>query len=228
VLDDVFRWAHAIGPEVTGAIELQLIMSQDTPGVRGAGIVVVAPVIADGWREALRALAFMNDSPLRRRASRSIRLVPSGLGLMYRGVTQHYPDGHRYAVDNMWTSAPIDDLLPGLRRIAQTLPAAPSHVLWMNWAPPGDRPDMAFSMEDDVYLALYAVWKHAKDDARFESWPVDRVREMEHLGTGCQLADENLGQRPARFVSDANLAKLDRLRAVHDADGRFHPWMGRP
>ncbi len=35
----------------------------------------------------------------------------------------------------MWTHAPVEQLLPGLRRIADTLPAAPSHMLWMNWGP---------------------------------------------------------------------------------------------
>jgi hypothetical protein len=43
-----------------------------------------------------------------------------------------------------------------------------------------------------------------------------------------QLADENLGQRPARFVTDAKLARLDEVRASWDPAGRFHSWMGRP
>jgi FAD/FMN-containing dehydrogenase len=226
-LEEVFRWAHRIGPEVSSAVELQLLMSRHTTGVRGPGIVVFAPVFADGWREATRAVSFLTGGPLRRKASMRLPLLPTGLAPMYRGVMQHYPDDHRYAVDNMWTGAPIDALLPGLHRIAETLPPAPSHVLWMNWAPPRDRPDMAFSMEDDTYVALYSVWKDARDDAAFASWPVDRMREMNHLATGCQLADENLGQRPARFVADANLARLDRIRAARDPEGRFHPWMGR-
>jgi hypothetical protein len=53
------------------------------------------------------------------------------------------------------------------------------------------------------------------------------MREMEHLASGIQLADENLGERPARFVSDASLARLDEIRAAYDPDGLFHPWMGR-
>lgn len=51
---------------------------------------------------------------------------------------------------------------------------------------------------------------------------------MAHLSSGIQLADENLGRRPARFVSDENLARLDEVRATYDPDGLFHPWMGRP
>lgn len=228
LLEPVFRWAHAVGPEVPPTVELMLILSHHVLGIRGPGIVVAAPVFADGWREALAAVAFMNRCPLRRQASCRWAFVPSGLSPLFRAVGGHYPTGHRYAVDNMWTGAGIEELLPGLQCIAATLPAAPSHVLWMNWAPPPDRPDMAYSLEDQTYLALYAVWRDAQDDAKFATWPVERVREMAHLATGCQLADENLGQRPARFVADAHLARLDQLRAERDPAGRFYPWMGRP
>ena len=30
-----------------------------------------------------------------------------------------------------------------------------------------------------------------------------------------------------RFVEDANMARLDQIRATYDSSGRFHPWMGR-
>jgi hypothetical protein len=86
---------------------------------------------------------------------------------------------------------------------------------------------MAYSMEDDLYLSLYGMWKDERDDARYGTWAADRMREMAPLSTGIQLADENLGERPARFASDDALARLDRIRAERDPDGRFHPWMGR-
>jgi hypothetical protein len=41
------------------------------------------------------------------------------------------------------------------------------------------------------------------------------------------LADENLARRPSKFVSDANMVRLDQVRAKYDPLGRFHPWMGR-
>lgn len=218
-LDEVFRWAHAIGPDVPISVELQLVMSQ-------RGLEVFAPVFADGLREALGALRFLKEAP--RKPSRVFPFVPSTLGMMYRGVMSHYPEGIRWGVDNMWTSAGIDALLPGLRRIAATMPPAPSHMLWLNWAPPKDRPDMAFSMEDDLYLALYGGWRDAADDARYGGWAVGHMREMAPLARGVQLADENLGERPARFVRDEHLARLDEIRAKRDPHGRFHPWMGRP
>jgi FAD/FMN-containing dehydrogenase len=50
---------------------------------------------------------------------------------------------------------------------------------------------------------------------------------MAHLSSGVGLADENLGRRPAKFASEENMARLDRIRAEYDPDGRFHSWLGR-
>jgi hypothetical protein len=123
----------------------------------------------------------------------------------------------------MWTSAGAAELLPGYQRIAATIPAAPTHMMWMNWAPGAgpERPDMAYSVEDDVYVALYGVWKEAADDADFESWATERITEMEHLSSGIQLADENLARRPDRFLAPAKLERLEAVRRAYDPDGRL-------
>lgn len=97
----------------------------------------------------------------------------------------------------------------------------------MNWGPSPPRPEMAYSLEDDTYIALYGVWQDPGEDEANVAWATDRMREMEHLSSGIQLADENLGRRSARFASEENMALLDRVRATYDPDGLFHPWMGR-
>ncbi len=224
--EEVFRWAHRVGPDVPEAIELMLIVSRQIPFVRGPGILVVAPVFEDTIAGAYRALDFMKSRPSGARLVTPF--LPMKQAWMYAGVMEHYPSDHRYAVDNMWTHAPIEALMPGLRRITATLPTAPSHMLWMNWAPPKARPDMAYSMEDDIYIALYGVWKDAADDASVASWAEDNMAAMAPHASGMQLADENLGRRPARFLADANLSRLDALRAAKDPQSRFHPYMGRP
>ena len=86
---------------------------------------------------------------------------------------------------------------------------------------------MAYSLDDEIYIALYGVWNRPENAAAASRWAIDNMTAMAPLATGIQLADENLGRRPARFVADANLARLDALRAEHDPEGRFHPWMGR-
>ena len=225
-LDEVFRWAHEIGPRVPRAMELMVVVHRDAAGE--PEIAVTGPVIMGSEDEAREALALLETCPALGRAKASVPYMEVGFDELYAGVREAYPDEHRYAADNMWTHAPVEDLLPGLRRIAETLPEAPSHMLWMNWGPCPERPEMAYSVEDDTYIALYGVWADPDRDQANVAWATERMREMEPLASGIQLADENLGRRPARFVSDANLARLDELRAAHDPDGLFYPWMGRP
>lgn len=225
-LEEVFSWAQEIGPQVPRTVELMLILHRDLEGE--PELAVTAPALVDSAEEAAEALSFLRTCPARERAKLDVPNVEVGIPDLYAAVHESYPDRHRYAVDNMWTHAPVEDLLPGLRRIAETLPEAPSHMLWMNWGPSPERPDMAYSVEDETYIALYGVWQDPAADAANVAWPAKRMREMEHLASGIQLADENLGQRPARFVSEENLARLDAVRAEYDPDGLFHAWMGRP
>jgi hypothetical protein len=47
---------------------------------------------------------------------------------------------------------------------------------------------------------------------------------MSHLATGISLADENLVRRPATFITEPNMARLDHVRSAYDPDGMFHSW----
>ena len=230
VLDEVFRWAHDLGPSVPPEMELMLVIHRDAAGA--LEIAVTGPVLAESEEQAREILALLETCPVLDRATLALPYAPVRLEDLYAAVHESYPDDHRYGVDNMWTHAPIDELLPGLRRIAETLPEAPSHMLWMNWCPEHPRtrprPDMAYSVEDRTYIAVYAVWQDPERDAANVAWATDRMGELEHLATGIQLADENLGRRPARFLTDAHYERYDAVRAAYDPDGRFHTWMGRP
>jgi FAD/FMN-containing dehydrogenase len=225
LLEEVFTWAQEIGPRVAREMELMVVIHRDLEGE--LEIAVTGPVLAASAEQAAEALAVLETCPVADRAKAAAPNAQVELGDLYAAVHGSYPDGHRYAVDNMWTHAPVEELLPGLRRIAETMPAAPSHMLWMNWGPSPPRPEMAYSVEDDTYIALYAVWEDEAEDGANVAWATERMREMESQASGIQLADENLGRRPARFAGDANLARLDEVRSKHDPDGLFHPWMGR-
>ena len=227
-LEEVYRWAEEIGPSVARSVEFQMLMTPKAMGIFRPGIEVIAPVLADSWKEAREAVRFLNDSPIRRLASITTPLVPMRTTLlsMIANIT-HFPPGVRWCADNMWVDAPMDELLPGLNDIADTMPPAPSHSLWLNWQPPSSRPDMAFSLESDHYLAVYGEWTRPEDDVRYENWATDCMSKMEAHAMGIQLADENLGRRPARFMADANLQKLDAIRERYDPSGVFRSWMGR-
>ncbi|MEU8785308.1 hypothetical protein [Streptomyces sp. NPDC048637] len=83
-------------------------------------------------------------------------------------------------------------------------------------------------MEDELYDALYAAWTDPADDSAYTRWVTDHMRAWEPCASGIQLADENLLNRPYRFLTDENLRRLDGLRATWDPDGMFVSWLGRP
>ena len=223
-LEALLRWADRVAGEVPRSVELMLAVSRKIPLLRGPGVALIAPVFADSMKAARRDLAFLRSRP---KGARVVTpFVPMRLSWMTRMLMGHYPDRHSYAVDNMWTGAAIDELLPGLAGLAGSLPTPLSHMLWMNWSPAGARGDMAYSLEDRTYVALYGVWKAAADEAAAAAWATEGMRGLERFATGLQLADENLGRRPGRFLADENMARLEALRARFDPEGRFHSYMG--
>ncbi len=227
-LEEVFTWADQVGDSVPASVEFQILMTPSALGIFSPGIEVIAPVLASSWKEAREAVSFVTRSPIRKKASIALPLLPLSIETMQKTAAKtHFPPDMHWCVDNMWTEAPMVDLLPGMRQIADTLPPAPSHVLWLNWQAPAQRTDMAFSVEAKHYLALYGEWKQAKDDALYANWATEHMTHMEGFSRGIQLADENLGRRPERFLADDHMARLDRIRAERDPEGLFQPWMGR-
>lgn len=227
-LEEVFTWADEVGPQVPRSVEFQMLITPRALGIFSRGIEVIAPVMADSWQEAREAVAFVRESRIRHLASFTLPLLPISTTLMSMGASYtHFPDRMRWCVDNLWTNAPVQQLLPGLRHVADTMPPAPSHALWLNWYPPAERPDMAFSLEANRYFAVYGEWRRAQDDAAYGDWATRCMEQLAPHGIGIQLADENLGRRPARFMQDAKLARLDAIRQRYDPEGRFHAWMGR-
>lgn len=175
----------------------------------------------------MEALGLLESFPgVNRAIHRDVNVVTEFDDLLQGGEDLLYPPEKRYAADNMWTRAPADELIPGMRNIASTLPEAPSHMMWMLWGPIQNLPDMAFSQQDDLYIALYAVWDNEADDERHQKWVTDHMRGLESHSSGIQLADENLGRRQFRFMAGPSVARLEALRTRYDPSGLFHSYMG--
>ena len=74
---------------------------------------------------------------------------------------------------------------------------------------------------------MYGEWTHAQSDEKYENWATEKIQKIQRYGLGIQLADENLGRRPARFMADTNLEQLDILRDRYDPTKLLRDWMGR-
>jgi FAD/FMN-containing dehydrogenase len=229
VADEVFTWGRAISREVDDRVELQILTSRNSPetGPDQPGITIASPVFANSEDEAMKALAILGSCPVIDRATVSLPYAPTTLANWYTAVMTKYPQGHRYLVDNMFTAASAEELLPGIRKIIETMPPHPSHFIFAGWKPSADRAEMVYGLEDEIYLALYTAWHDPADDDRYGNWAQSNMAAMSHLATGISLADENLGRRPAKFITDPNMARLDTVRSAYDPNRLFHSWMGR-
>jgi FAD/FMN-containing dehydrogenase len=225
---EVFGWAIEHRREIPRPLECMLFIGRDRVDSDEPYIALSGTVLEADEERARDALAFLDSCPYLEHALPTDRRRSCELADLLAAVDHFYPDGHRYAVDNMWTNATASELLPGLRLIGESLPTKRSHAMMLIWGPEQRPGDMAFSMEAELYLGIYGVWERQADDAAMTAWATDHMRKLEPLSVGIQLADENLGERPWPFLADANMRRLDHLRDRYDPTGLFHGYLRRP
>ena len=129
--EEVIRWARDVGPNVPDSVELMFVISRCIPGIDGPGVLLIAAVFADSLEQAHHDLAFLETRP--GRAEFVSPFEQMALATLTKETMAHYPEDHRHIVDNMWTHASADELLPALHGILETLPPAPAHFIWVNW-----------------------------------------------------------------------------------------------
>src|SRR6476620_1713331 len=106
VADEVFTWGRSIVSEIDDRVELQILTSRGAPetGPDEPTITIASPVFADSEEEATKALAALGSCPVIDRATVALPFMPTTLANWYTAVMTKYPEGHRYSVDNMFTS----------------------------------------------------------------------------------------------------------------------------
>jgi hypothetical protein len=228
----VLTWALEIAPSLPPDLEFVVLgttprLPDGTVGPGETSLVVSGAALMETDEEALRSLAVLETCPARERA---IDRLPPGrveLADLYAGADAVEPEGYRWAVDNMWTDARADELVPAVRELFETVPNGISHIFWYPWRKQ-PIPGAALSVTGDLYIAAFAGWQDPAEDGQMVAWCTGQMRRLEPLSLGIQLADENLVNRPARFLSDDNARVLEELRRKHDPEGRFHSYLIAP
>lgn len=227
VYEDLFRWGHKIGRQT----ELELIgmvFREEQKDPKRPIISFLGVAYANSEIEARKLLQEMQDCPVLNQAITIEEYHRQSLKELTAGAYMHYLADKRYLADNVWYKD-FEKILPHMGAIIDEFPPAPSHTQWTNWgfAKTPRRVDMAYSLEDDFYLALYGAWSDPLEDTKYTQWITERMRALQPYSSGIQLADENLRNRPERFMSDANMQRLDNLREKWDPEKRFPEWFGR-
>ncbi len=229
-IGEVLGWALEFEPTLPAEFEFAILGTTPTlPDGRtvheGTALMLMCQALMYDDDEARSSLQRLDECPVHRpcaapRAGRG----PTSFVDLYDGPNSIEPEGVRWAADGMWTNAGADDLLEPAKALFGDVPTPESHIFWYPWRPQ-EFGDAAISVQGKLYLAAFAGWHDPAEDERYIAWPTEHMRRLEPLSEGIQLADENLWQRPARFLSDAHAERLERLRAQYDPAGRFHSYL---
>jgi FAD/FMN-containing dehydrogenase len=225
VRDEVLRWALEEEPAFPAELEFA-IMATTPRGPLGEvvtgppALIVMCSVMSDSDEEAEAALALLDTCPVRERATVAMAAQPRSFVELYDGPDSVEPEGFHWSADGMWTNAGPEELVPAVAELYDTIPEGASHVFWYAWREQ-DLPEAAISVQGTLYLAAFGGWTDPAESEAMLAWPVDQMRRLEPLSRGIQLADENLVRRPARYLTDENMTRLEALRERFDPDGRF-------
>ena len=223
VAQEVLEWLHTARHDVPPSVELVAVgITPPLPpelGPTGSALVVDG-VSFDGGPAALAALG---SCPVADKALVSKIAQPVTIAELRAEQIRANPEGHRYTVDNAYLSGPAESLIPALTPAFTTLPTEKSFSLWFDLAhlPARPLPDMAVSLQSDIYFATYVVGSDAADDAVCRSWTTDTMTRLEPFSAGCYLGDSDFGVRPARFMSDEAWTRFQAIRARRDPNRLF-------
>jgi len=230
---ELLTWLHEVLPGLDRRVE-PVVAATRLPDVPlhagtsrpdGTVLLLHTTVMAGSDDEALGLLAPLQRGPLAHRALGHGQGRTTVLGENAAQSAQN-PEQHRYVVDCTWTDAPARVLAPMLRELWGELDTPHSFSIWYGWAPRPELPDMAFSVEANVYLATYAIYTDPADDARYEDWVHRRMGALAAAhGAGVYVGDTDFTRRQDRFVSDEAYRRLAGVRAARDPDGRFASYL---
>ena len=151
---------------------------------------------------------------------------PTSVAEENQAQTAQNPEGYRYAADCTWTDASARVLAPMLQALWSELETEHSFSIWYGWAPRRELPDIAFSVEADVYVATYVIYADPADDARYTEWVHRRTAALAAAhGVGVYLGDSDFTRRQDRFLSDEAYRRLAAVRARRDPSGRFASYL---
>lgn len=220
LFDKVMTWLHGMHHTVSDLVEI-VALTQTPPGHDEPLLLVTGVSLTDTAEQAAEALAPLHANPYADRAVFRVEAQPTTLAEQLQGQRTANPEGHRYLVDNAWLTGSAEEVVPAIRKAFTEQPTPQTFTIWFSMAPLRELPDMAFSLQSEIYCATYVVHDEPERDAELRSWLDDAMADMEPVTAGQYLGDSDFTVRQVRFMGDAQWRRLREIRAVRDPKGLF-------
>lgn len=220
LFDEVMTWLHGMHHTVSDLVEI-VALTQTPPGAEEPVLLVTGVSMTDTEREAAEALAPLHANPFADRALFRVEAEPTTFAEQLAGQRAANPEGHRYLVDNAWLTGTAEEVVPAIREAFTTHPTRRSFTIWFSMAPLRPLPDMAFSMQSEIYCAVYVVHDEPERDGELRAWLDGAMAAMQPVTVGQYLGDSDFTVRQLRFMGDEQWRRLNEIRAARDPRGLF-------
>jgi FAD/FMN-containing dehydrogenase len=225
LVDEVMTWLQQIHGTISLDVEIVAVAmtpEEDIPGHKGGHVLIVTGVaLVNTMEQAQQALAPFASCPVVDRALVRVEAAPSSFNEQLAMQRRSNPEGHRYVVDNAYLEGSPDVVVPAMRGALNNLPTPKSFSIWFSMAPLRKLPDMALSMQSEIYFATYAVFEDEADDERIQKWITQQYQIMEPVTKGLYIGDSDLTRRQVKFLEDAQWERLQAIRDQRDPDRLF-------
>jgi FAD/FMN-containing dehydrogenase len=226
----ILKWLQDIHHTVADTVEL-VAVGQSVPnleGVEGTNIPVVivhALTFNDDEMEAYEALKPFESCPFLEKAYVRRTNYHTSLAEQIQLQLEANPEKYRWVVNNAWLEGDSEQVSTLIAPAFTHLPDPKAFALWYSMAPLRKLPDMAFSMQTEIYFAVYALWEDAKHDEPNKNWLKSMMQRIQPITAGQYLGDSDFTVHQRKFISNENWEKLEAIRAQRDPQRRFHTYL---
>lgn len=226
--DEVMTWLQDTHGRVADTVEIVALTRTEADLSPQPVLLVTALAMVDDADEADRALAPFRSNPALDRALMVLDNVPTTAERQRARQLMDNPEGHRWVVDNAWLSGSAEQVVPAMRRAYTTLPGPKAFTIWFSMAPLRRLPDMAFSMQSEIYLASYACWEDPAEDQRHIDWLDSVMADLQPVTVGQYLGDSDHTRRSVKVLSDEAWQRLQSIIAARDPQNVFVGYLAGP
>ncbi|MDH6589994.1 FAD/FMN-containing dehydrogenase [Streptomyces sp. SAI-133] len=220
LFDEVMTWLHEAHHTVSDLVEI-VAVTQGLPEYDEHVLLVTGLSFTDTPEQAAEALAPLHANPYADRALFRVEARPTTLAEQIHGQREANPESHRYFVDNAWLTGSASDVVPAIRKAFTEHPTPQTFTIWFSMAPLRGLPDMAFSLQSEIYCATYVVHDGPERDAELRAWLDEVMAAMQPVTAGQYLGDSDFTVRQLKFMGDEQWQRLQGIRAVRDPKGLF-------
>jgi FAD binding domain len=233
--ETVLNWFQSIHHTISPNVEI-VLLGQSVPSAAISGgktsenafekVIIVHTLAMETTKEAaIEALKPFETCPVLEKAyirrTNYETTFPEQLQLQLEAN----PEGHRWAVNNAWLEGAPEKITQLMLPAFTELPNEKAFMLWYSMAPLRKLPDMAFSLQTEIYFAAYVLWKDENEDAAHQNWLKNVMHHIAPITAGQYLGDSDFTAHGRKFINEVNFEKLQTIRAERDPKGLFHSYL---